>query len=698
MSSLSSPDASKSGGRKFFKSIFGKLPSRKLKHLGSKTSILDLTLGSSVMSKSTSFQSLSQSPDFSFSNDSFDSERAFDEQSDGELDLHDIVLDTDNDQASTGSRGRLLPLPQLGQNNDVDALLASIPNEALSAPKYAKFYRKNVKSPRMVNSLFLAQELSCSPASLQTDSHSDKEDSDAFSLHASDPRLKTPMYPNEILAMEFSRDGKYLAVAGRDSKITVWQVISSPLSRLKYKTLQAAKEDAGSSRKSKRQVYDSSPVFLQEPVRVFKGHTKSILCLDWSKNNFLLSGSMDKTVKLWNIDRPDCLQTFEHYDFVTALKFHPNDDRFFISGALDNQLRLWLILESSIAYTNDLGDNALITALEFTPYGNYCMVGGFNGSLFCLETQGLHLVKRIDLKGKLKINMSHSSNGLKVTGIRVFENSASSDIPPSDLRKWNMLITVNDSSIRLVDLRSKKLVSRFSGANNRGAAIAASLSEDGQYIVSGSEDHWCYIWDNNNSIINQKLRLAMKEAFLEGKNHVDEKHKKLSRLIHDSRLWKKLPVQMFLEDENGKSYIANVNNSYSSFHANHAKITNALFAPEKTKRLLQFSDDAVYDLVKKGDAILGKGKLNDDGNIPGHIIVTADSNGFVRVFRQDAAFNMRKDLTELKKNLNRRTNGDTESCSPSHLRKDIFGERMKSRSRSPTFEGSSFPRSKLLIK
>ena len=46
-----------------------------------------------------------------------------------------------------------------------------------------------------------------------------------------------------------------------------------------------------------------------------------------SQNYFLLSSSMDKTVRLWHITRRECLCCFQHIDFVTALAFHPRNDQ-----------------------------------------------------------------------------------------------------------------------------------------------------------------------------------------------------------------------------------------------------------------------------------------------------------------------------------------------------------------------------------
>lgn len=60
----------------------------------------------------------------------------------------------------------------------------------------------------------------------------------------------------------------------------------------------------------------------------YSGHTADVLDLNWSKNYFLLTSSMDKTVRLWHISRSECLCCFQHTDFVTAISFHPKDDRY----------------------------------------------------------------------------------------------------------------------------------------------------------------------------------------------------------------------------------------------------------------------------------------------------------------------------------------------------------------------------------
>ncbi|CAH6720196.1 WD repeat-containing protein [[Candida] jaroonii] len=544
----------------------------------------------------------------------------------------------------------------LQSNNEVEEpnlAWEDFKHESLMVPKYAKPNRRK-NSPEMLKRLFLAQELN---DDTESDSHSVSEDSVEHDVTSQNPIINSKI-SKEIFVMQFSRDGKYLAVAGRDSVIKVWKVICSPLGRMEYNNYEAHHKSQSKSPAHKHHedtVYPYAPVFHQKPVKVFKGHSNSVLSIDWSKNNFLVSGSMDKTVKLWHIDRSSALATFQHEDFVTTVKFHPNDDRFFLSGSLDNQARIWSILERNIAYGRYLGDEMLITAANFTPDGLHCVFGGFNGNMAVLETKGLHILNKFDIKQKSIVPLSNT-NGNKVTNIKVLKTS--DDDQTIDYRKWSYLVTTNDSRIRLVSIKDKKLVTRFKGATNSGS-IEASITDDYRYVLSGSEDHWVYIWENNNQIINNNLRGAVKEMINDGVhqlNQLEAKHEKYYKLLLKNKLFNKLHKEVLHNNE--IDLISNENSSYASFHAHHSNVNAAIFAPNSTKKLLELSDDLIFDLLKRArlcshlhkfdDIHLPEEEEVDYGN-QGLIIITTDDYGLIRVFRHDPAYEVRNRILRIYK-------------------------------------------------
>lgn len=101
-----------------------------------------------------------------------------------------------------------------------------------------------------------------------------------------------------IWIMKFSIDRRYFATAGEDGIINIWKVKTDPSSK-----------------------WDGH-VFEEEPIHSFKGHTvqnsnlpyvqSHIVDLAWSKSGFLLSASLDCTVRLWHINKEKCICVFKH--------------------------------------------------------------------------------------------------------------------------------------------------------------------------------------------------------------------------------------------------------------------------------------------------------------------------------------------------------------------------------------------------
>ncbi|GAA5854930.1 hypothetical protein JCM9279_000206, partial [Rhodotorula babjevae] len=303
-----------------------------------------------------------------------------------------------------------------------------------------------------------------------------------------------------VWAVKFSEDGRFLAVGGKDGVVRVWEVLSTPQAReavldpssVPDRAFSPSPESPTSVRpappasngkgKKVKEAPFTMPVFASRPVHEFKGHEADVLDLSWSKNNFLLSSSMDKTVRLWHVSRSECLCAFQHLDFVTSIAFHPKDDRFFLSGSLDCKLRLWNIPEKRVHIWTELPE--LITAVSFTRDGKLAIAGSFVGAVmfFLVETFQYHS------QVAAKSSRSKSSKGKKVTSLAPFP------LPSSTGER--LLVTTNDSRLRLYHTADKIVETTYAGHENASSQIRASFSDDGRWIVSGSEDRNVYIWDS----------------------------------------------------------------------------------------------------------------------------------------------------------------------------------------------------------
>ena len=461
-------------------------------------------------------------------------------------------------------------------------------------PKYVKVRAQNTPE-KDFDRVFLAQVLN-------EDGRKRKPSSDTrrSSLSSPIPGGGAPGNINAIWAMEFSRDGKYLAAAGQDKIVRLWAVISNQDERLE----QEAAEQHGGDDGMKL----DAPVFQTKLFREYTAHESAVLDLSWSKNNFLLSSSMDKTVRLWHVSRKECLRTFNHPDFVTSIRFHPRDDRFFLAGSLDSKIRLWSIPEGEVSYSAQATN--MVTSVAFTPDGRYSMAGTYDGQCLIYETD------KMVLSGQIAVRSARGKNakGSKITGIEAMT------LPKGDANgETKLLITSNDSRVRMYNFSNRQLEVKFRGNENACSQIHATFCDDGRYVICGSEDRKVYIWPTE----------------LPNKDKEQEKR----------------PVHVF--------------ESHSSI------VTTAVIAPTKVKQVLGQSGDPVYDivspppvtLVDRTDSISSrpptesgrapshaesdseKARKKDETFPDGNIIVTADYAGTIRVFRQDCAFEKRQQLS-----------------------------------------------------
>ncbi|MCD7448649.1 hypothetical protein HAX54_045297 [Datura stramonium] len=310
-------------------------------------------------------------------------------------------------------------------------------------------------------------------------------------------------HEGSILTMKFSFDGQYLASAGEDKIVRVWQVVEDERSNevdipeldpsCMYFTvnhlsqlapLVTEKEKSSSKLKGLKKTRDSACVvfpprvfrILEKPLHVFQGHTGEILDLSWSKDNCLLSSSTDKTVRLWQVGHDLCLRVFSHSNYVTSIQFNPVNNEYFISGSIDGKVRIWAINSCQVLDWTDIRD--IVTAVSYRPDGKGGIIGSMAGScrFFSLEGHEIQLEEQMCLANKKK------SICKRITSLQFF---------PQDSSK--VMVTCADSHVRILD--GINVIGKYKGQRTAGNHLSATFTSDGKHIISASEDSNVYIWN-----------------------------------------------------------------------------------------------------------------------------------------------------------------------------------------------------------
>jgi WD40 repeat protein len=365
--------------------------------------------------------------------------------------------------------------------------------------KSVKIKGGHLKNGNSFDGLFLAQDLSFELLDRKGITRSN-------SVRSLQSTHDTPSQQG-IWIMKFSRDGSFLAAGRNDGVVLVWKRYQKEMVELTPRlsvpiagsipNIQITDFGDGMSKSLGYLDYEypasndaslsESQLFQNQPFRIFKAHNFAITDLSWSSGDFLISSSLDSTVRLWHVDHSECLCTFQHSDCVASVEFHPFDNGIFISGSLDGRIRMWDLIEKKILHWNDVPRDA-ITAVSFNRDGSIIIAGTLAGNCVFYDSF---------LKYNTQIAMSQKySKQHKVTGIQV--------MPATSAVEEKILVTTTDSKLRLVNLRDKSLYRTYKGIELRNNRAAATFSSDGEYIIVSTDDKYVSIWDTLPEDANQQ--------------------------------------------------------------------------------------------------------------------------------------------------------------------------------------------------
>lgn len=218
--------------------------------------------------------------------------------------------------------------------------------------------------------------------------------------------------------------------------------------------------------KSIRKLYDQGDF---PKIFVDSDHLSSISAVAFSPNGeSILTGSYDKTARLWNVKSQKIINTFSaHQDAVWAVTFSPNGQSI-LTGSDDKTARLWDVKSGKLIHTFRIHLEA-VRAVAFSPDGQFILTGSTDQTARLWNLQSKKLIHTFRGHQDAVWAVAFSPDGQSIlTG------------------SW-------DQTVRLWSVKTKKLIHSFRG--HQGAVRAIDFSSDGQFILTGSDDNTARLWD-----------------------------------------------------------------------------------------------------------------------------------------------------------------------------------------------------------
>jgi hypothetical protein len=195
----------------------------------------------------------------------------------------------------------------------------------------------------------------------------------------------------------------------------------------------------------------------------FEGHADSVWAVAFSPDGGrVLSGSLDRTLRLWDVATRAELRRFEgHAEGVTSVGFAP-DGRRALSAGLDGTARVWEVDTGREVGRFD-GHGGRVLAVAFTPDGRHAVSCGEDQSVRLWEVESGREQRRF---------LGHAR---WVNAVAVSPDGQA------------LLSGAEDGTARVWDVATGRETGCYCG--HRGPVKSVALSPDGCRGVTGSADH-----------------------------------------------------------------------------------------------------------------------------------------------------------------------------------------------------------------
>jgi WD40 repeat protein len=208
-------------------------------------------------------------------------------------------------------------------------------------------------------------------------------------------------------------------------------------------------------------------------LRSFDGHIGEVRSVAFSPDGTrALSGSKDKTLKLWDVATGKLLRTFEGHTFdVNSVAFSPDGARA-LSGSGDDTLKLWDVATGKVLRTFGNTDWLhSVNSVTFSPDGTLALSGSEDKTLKLWDVATGKLLRTFEGHAGWVRSVAFSPNGTCVLS-----------------GSWENTL----ETLKLWDIATGKVLRTLEGHLNNVASVA--FSPDGTRALSGGEET-LELWD-----------------------------------------------------------------------------------------------------------------------------------------------------------------------------------------------------------
>ncbi|BBE09987.1 Putative uncharacterized protein [Mycoavidus cysteinexigens] len=205
-------------------------------------------------------------------------------------------------------------------------------------------------------------------------------------------------------------------------------------------------------------------------LHTLNGHTNVVKSVSFSPNSEILaSGSFDYTVKLWKAESGEPLYTFEgHTSLVNSVSFSLNGD-LLASGSVDETVRLWRVESRQELHALE-GHRGNVNSVSFSPKGEFLASGSDDKTIKLWSVKSGEMLHTLEghSGGVNSVSFSPKDDGMLASG-------------------------GHDNTVNLWNVNSGEKLRTL--GEHTASVWSVSFSPDGKFLASGGNDNTVKLWN-----------------------------------------------------------------------------------------------------------------------------------------------------------------------------------------------------------
>lgn len=263
----------------------------------------------------------------------------------------------------------------------------------------------------------------------------------------------------------------------------------------------------------------------QKGGRILRGHTSGVASIQMTPDGrFAVSGGDDKTVRFWDLQGGNCLQTLKgHIAGVTSVAIS-TDARIAISGGKDNQVIVWDLQAGNLKQMLSQ-HRETVWSVALTERGDYAVSGSYDYSMrFWNLKSGVGTPFGADLCAVRSVAITHDGGTVASSGddqmVRVWnpQNGECITTITSD-SSWRLPLAISkDGSVLIagnsgggITFWNRRTLNNTLISGHTADIRAVAITPDGRWALSGSDDRTVRLWN-----LRSKKCLAILEGHTQG--------------------------------------------------------------------------------------------------------------------------------------------------------------------------------------